>query len=166
MHFRLLIAISVASTLLSGASSAFAQQVYHSREDFHNNTDYGTLAFNEGALNQFQNRYEFRNFTILSDGHVNLPRQSAYCFLLNHYNSPHPTQDYTYTFNIARWFADGTPAGDDSFSNTYQPTNQPASFLYPDYCPRSISNWGRVVIQTSSSEGQEFKHQITFDRAR
>lgn len=166
MFFRSTLAIYATSILLCKMPLAFAQETYHSREDFHNNTEYGTLAFNAGALTQFQNRYEIKNFVVLGDGHVKLPTQSAYCFLLNHYNSPHQARTYKYTFRIARWFADDTSGPVESFSDTYQPTDQPGSFLYPDYCARSISNWQRVEVQTSSSEGREFKHKITFDRAR
>ncbi len=150
------------SFFLCSSSFADAQQAFFSREDFHEGTPYGALAFNKQATTQSQNRYVYKNFVVIGNGAVVLPDQSAYCFLLNHYNSPNSVKQYQYKFTITKWFSDGSTATATPYTGFYTPTESSGSWEYPDYCLRKLSNLTKVEIQTSSSEGPEFQHNFSF----
>jgi hypothetical protein len=151
-----------ATSLLCSSSLARAQQSFSSREDFHEGTSYGALAFNKQATTQNENRYVYRNFIMVGNGPIALPDQSGYCFLLNHYNSPNPPKQYQYTFAITKWFGDNSPPSTTAYPGSYTPTDNSRSWEYPDYCLRKLSNLTKVQIETSSSEGPEFHHVFSF----
>jgi hypothetical protein len=159
---RAVFAVLVLSFLVTFGAPAHAQQIFTSREDFHEGTAYGTLAFNKSARTQSENRYQYKNFSVVPDGQVDLPDQSGFCFLLNHYNSPHPAVAYQYTFTITEWFSVGTSSAPALYTNSYTPTTRSSSWEYPDYCLRKLYNLARVDVQTSSTEGPEFRHHFFF----
>lgn len=141
---------------------ACAQQMFSSREDFHENTPYGALAFNKSARTPYENRYVYKNFILVQNGQVDLPDQSGFCFLLNHYNSPNALRTYTYTFTVTEWFADGTSSGAVPHVATYIPTDRSSSWDYPDYCLRKLYNLTKVDVQISGTEGVAFQHHFVF----
>jgi hypothetical protein len=143
---------------------AFGQQSYNSRQDFHG-TAYGTLAFNREATTQFQSRYEFKNYVVVPNGVVTLPKQSAYCFVINHYNTGNAVKEYRYTFQVSKWYAGGSEPVTRSYTSTYTPTDSPRSLRMPDYCPSVSFNVTKMEVQTSSTEGRDFDHRFSFDIA-
>jgi hypothetical protein len=148
----------------SAINPAFGQQSFNSREGFHG-TAYGTLAFNREATTQFQSRYEFKNYIVVADGVVTLPKQSAYCFVINHYNSDNAVREYRYTFQVSKWYAGRSEPVTRSDVSTYTPTNDPRSLLMPDYCLSRSFNVTKIEVRTSSTEGPDFDHRFSFDIA-
>ena len=156
------VCIGAIVTGLIGAAAA--QDVdYKSRDEFHQNTAYGTIAFNKDATNSSESRYRYKNYIVVpSDGQFKVPRQSGYCFVINHYHQRDQVQEYSYTFEMRNHFVGGQILP-DTFRGSYSPTPWPGSWRMPDYCLRRLWGLTKVEIRTASSEQAVFDHLFWFE---
>ncbi len=162
MSMRVLFCAALVLTVLTESASA-QEQIFNSRDDFQEKTGYGTIALNKNATTASQSRYVYKNYVVIpQNGQINVPDQSGYCFVINHYNSANGGMEYAYTFRITKHFLDGRTLADD-FRNSYKPTDLAGSWRMPDYCLRRVSGLTKVEIVTGSSEPEAFDHNFWFN---
>ena len=136
---------------------------YTSYVSMHRSTDYGSLFLNEGSVRIEHSRKRKRFLTVTDSGDVAMPRQTGYCFLFNHYDSPdgNDTTKRTYRAKIKKQFANGTEAV-DSFEGSFIPTKKLWSSDAPDLCVRGIRGVSKVAIEFTSDDGKYFEWNISF----
>jgi hypothetical protein len=147
----------------SGAAAADLGKRYESYLDMHQETAYGSLFFNDGAIRYKDSRTRKRFLTISGDGDVSLPSQQGYCFVFNHYGSPNAKPNVTlkYGAKIVKLLKQGTKT-EEIFSGTYSPTDEPTSSILPDLCVSGIHNVSKVDIDFNSDDSAHFNWKISF----
>ena|SRR5437016_6248802 len=162
MFARFFLCILLTFSAVSKTANA-QEQIFNSRDDFQQKTSYGTIALNKNATTVSQSRYVYKNYVVISQsGQIQVPDQSGYCFVINHYNSPDAGKEFTYSFRLTKHFADGR-ALPDAFTGSYKPATYAGSWRMPDYCLRRASGLRKVEIVTSSSEPAVFDHNFWFE---
>ena len=156
-------ACCIAAIGCQNAAAADLGKRYESYLDMHQDTAYGSLFFNEGAIRIIDSRQRKRFIMISGDGDLNLPSQQGYCFVFNHYSSPTAKPDVTlrYGAKIIKHLKDGTQAS-EVFDGAYSPTNKPTSSNVPDLCVSGIRNVAKISIEFSSDDGTHFSWKISF----
>ena len=136
---------------------------YTTYRDLHQETQYGSLFFNEGAIRYRDNRRLKRFNRIVADGHIDLPKQGGYCFVFNHYDSPGGNDvPRIYRAVITKSFSDGRQT-EEPFEGRFTPTSSVVSPDLPDLCISGTNNVTTVSVVFSSDDGTNFDWRISFD---
>lgn len=159
LHSLALILMAFAS---NSARSAELGQHYDSYRDMHEQTGYGSLFFNQGAIRHTDNLSLKRFVAIIGDGELTLPSQDGYCFVFNHYQSPNGNSaSHKYQGKISKWFKDRRRTI-QIIRNTFTPASQSWSSDLPDLCFTGIDNVARISIEFSSDDDSYFNRNVSF----
>lgn len=133
-----------------------------SYRDMHRDSDYGTLFFNKDAVNPSQNKWKKSFFEILKDGHLTLPKQRGYCFLLTHYRSgSQETGSFHYKVRIKKTFRNGKSKS-EIHSSQFVPTPLYNSNKFPDVCVSGLRGVKNVELEFSTTDPRILKWNISF----
>lgn len=143
---------------------ASAEPYYDSYRDLHQNTRYGALLFNKGAIRDIDNRSRKNFFEVEDSGQVKLPPQSGYCFVFNHYTGDESSlSQHSYSAKIIKIFSDGRKSTKQIITRTFTPTNDIYSSSFPSLCVTVVQKLRRVEIEFTSDSGDDFNWNISFD---
>jgi hypothetical protein len=159
-EFALLVVLAAVTPSVSAAAEL--GQKYDSYRDLHDQTQYGTLFLNEGAIRLQENRWKKRFVVINGAGEINLPSQQGYCFVFNHYGAPNGVgNSQTYRLKISKVFSDGRAPTEQTLAQDFTPTDSVVSSNLPDWCVAGTLSVSKVSLEFSSDDGY-FNRKLSF----